>query len=262
MKRRSIIFAVAAVALTSLLAAAATASAVASKPTLTVSVKGQGRVTSKPAGINCPTKCKAGFKSGGSVTLVAHPASGWKLSKWTGACKGTKGSCALKLSASKSVTVRFAQIPSTGGGGGGGGSNPPPPPPTTGTAPVGHYVGKTADNENWSFDIAGNGFQLTNLQTGQMNQSCEPPDITLSGGDLTDPGPETVNQDGTFSLSFTLNGTVGTDASTDTFTITGAVKADGTASGTYKEDTSFTDSSSGTAYSCTTGNQTWTATKQ
>jgi hypothetical protein len=259
MKRRSIMFAVAAVALTSMLVATATASTNAAKPSLTVAVKGKGKVTSKPSGINCPAKCKAGFKSGGSVTLVAHPASGWKLSKWSGACKGTKGSCALKLASSKSARAVFTEIPSSGGGGGGSGGGGGGSPPPTGVAKPGHYAGKTADNENWSFDIGSDGLSLANLQTGQINQSCQPPDITLAGGNLTDPGPETINQDGTFSFSATLSGSVGGNPSTDVITIAGAVKSDGTASGTYKEDTTFTDSSTGTAYSCTSGNQTWTA---
>ena len=132
------------------------------------------------------------------------------------------------------------------------------PPPVQG----GHYAGTTADNEMWAFDVSADGTSLTNLHTGQINESCTPPDFTLAGGNLTDPGPVQVNPDGTFSISGTINGSVGGNPSTDVITITGKINPDGTASGTYKEDTTFTDSSSGTAYSCTSGNQTWTATKQ
>ena len=113
----------------------------------------------------------------------------------------------------------------------------------------------------WQFDITSDGLHLANLQTGQINESCDPPDITLSGGNLTDPGPEAVGADGTFSISGTINGSVGGNPSTDKITITGTVKNDGTASGTYREDTSFTDGSTGTAYNCTSGSQTWTASK-
>jgi hypothetical protein len=42
----------------------------------------------------------------------------------------------------------------------------------------------------------------------------------------------------------------------DTFTITGQISG-GVATGTYREDTSFT--TNGVSYGCTTGNQTWSA---
>jgi hypothetical protein len=250
MKWRRITFAVAAVALTSLLAATALASAVVARPSLTVRVTGQGRVTSSPGGIHCPTKCHAGFRHGASVHLIAHPASGWQLAGWSGACKGA-AACAVKLTASKAVRVTFTQVPVTPPG---GGNNSPPPVPT---AVPGHYNGTTGDNELFTFDIGSDGISLLNLQTGQINESCDPPG-NLSGGNLSAAGPLPVGFDGNFSINATLNGSVDGNPSTDTITITGHV-ANGTASGTYREDTSFTDN--GTAYSCTSGNQTWTASK-
>lgn len=135
---------------------------------------------------------------------------------------------------------------------------PPPPPPPPAAAVPGHYSGTTADNELWAFDIGADGLSLTNLQTGQINESCNPSDITLSGGNLSFPGPFLVASDGSFTINATVGGTISGNPVTGTVTITGKASG-GTASGTYREDDSFTYND--TAYSCTTGDQTWTASK-
>jgi subtilisin family serine protease len=155
---------------------------------------------------------------------------------------GAKGKIVRTLARSGTVSVVWKAPP------------PPPPPPA---ATPGHYVGSTADHELWAFDIGAGGLSLANLQTGQINESCTPPDYYLSGGDITEPGPFTVNRDGSFSINLTESLQVGGDAGTDVIAITGRISG-GIASGTYRVDTSFSDN--GTAYSCTTGNQTWTAT--
>jgi hypothetical protein len=134
---------------------------------------------------------------------------------------------------------------------------PPPPPPPPPAATPGHYVGKTADNELWAFDIGTDGLSMTNLQTGQINESCEPP-AYLSGGNLTFWGPIPVARDGSFAISTTLNGTVDNSPASDTIKITGRI-AGGTASGTYRVDTSF--SANGQGYSCSSGDQAWTASR-
>jgi hypothetical protein len=133
----------------------------------------------------------------------------------------------------------------------------PAPPPKPAALP-GHFEGKTADNELFAFDIAPDGRTLTNLQTGQMNQSCEPA-AYLSGGNVSATGPFPVALDGSFTITGSFTGTVGGSPSTNNVMFTGHVSA-GTASGTYREDTFFS-ASDGTGYSCTTGNQTWTAIK-
>src|SRR5690242_8384150 len=145
MKRRSIIFAVAAVALTSLLAASATASTNAAKPSLKVSVSGKGKVTSSPAGVNCPGKCKLAVKKGASVRLAAHPATGWKLSKWSGACKGG-GGCTVKLTSSKSVKAVFVLKQAAGPTGPTGPTGPGNPPPTP-LVRAGGYTGTTSQGK-------------------------------------------------------------------------------------------------------------------
>ena len=76
---------------------------------------------------------------------------------------------------------------------------PPPPPPAPGGTP-GHYEGRTRrtrSSGSTSRPTAGS----TNLQTGQINESCDPP-AYLSGGNI---GPVTatfpVALDGNFTIS-------------------------------------------------------------
>lgn len=133
-------------------------------------------------------------------------------------------------------------------------TEPPPPPPA---AVPGHYEGRSSQNEIFNFDVTVDGRGLTNLQTGQVNQSCDPP-AYLSGGNVTAPGPYQVALDGTFAFGGTFTGTVGTSISTNTLTVAGRVSG-GTASGTFREDTTFT--SNGAAFTCSSGDQTWTATR-
>ena len=75
----------------------------ASAAQVTVSLSGNGTVTSNPAGINCPTTCSAGFNSGSSVTLTASPASGSTFSGFSGACTGT--TCQLTPSSGQNANV-------------------------------------------------------------------------------------------------------------------------------------------------------------
>jgi hypothetical protein len=164
------------------------------------------------------------------------------------------------LGRSKRITVAWA-APDEGGQTTPPGTPPPSPPPSPSPSPAvtpGHYEGKTADGESFRFDIAANGRSLTNLQTGQINETCDPP-AYLSGGNLTAPGPYPVGLDGSFTISATLNGMVSGSPSTIKAAITGRISA-GAASGTYRVDTSFT-AADGTGYNCSSGNQTWTASK-
>jgi hypothetical protein len=75
--------------------------------TLSVSLAGSGTVTSSPSGISCGSTCSASFASGTQVTLSEAPSSGYIFSGWSGACSGA-GSCAVTMSAAKSVTATFA----------------------------------------------------------------------------------------------------------------------------------------------------------
>lgn len=83
---------------------------------LSVSVNGQGTVTSSPAGIACGADCEESYPSGTLVRLTATPASGQRFSGWSGegiACPGTEP-CSITLSAARHVVASF-QPDSPGG---------------------------------------------------------------------------------------------------------------------------------------------------
>jgi hypothetical protein len=106
---------------------------------------------------------------------------------------------------------------------------------------------------------------VTGLVTGQTNESCNPDDFGLYGGNLH-LGSYTVRvgSDGTFKTDVTINGTIDingdSDPTTDHITITG--KFNGvTATATLLDITQFTDQKTSIAYTCSSNPQTWTATK-
>ncbi len=80
---------------------------------LTVSVQGQGKVTSSPAGINCglgSTTCDATFPSGSQVTLTATPATtgGWKFNHWERSCEGsTSPTCTVTMNSDLQAKAVF-----------------------------------------------------------------------------------------------------------------------------------------------------------
>lgn len=213
------------------------------KKTLTVSVNGSGRLVSSPRGVNCFTVCSVKFRKGTNVRLVPIANPGWQFSGWSGACRGA-GGCAVRMNSAHVVLVTFTQ-------------KPPPPPPI----PLGHYTGKTADNENWQFDVvaSGGGEAVANLQTGQMNMSCNPADYYLYGGNLAAQGPYALDSQGGFTIDLNYPNTVGSSASIDTAHITGHITTTGVAAGTYQKNTQF--STNGISYNCSTGVQSWTGSK-
>ncbi len=73
-----------------------------------------GRVTSNPAGVDCPGTCAAPFNAGTMVTLTPTADSGFQFNGWLGACTGS-GACVVSMDGGKSVTAQFG--------------DPPPPPP-------------------------------------------------------------------------------------------------------------------------------------
>jgi phospholipase C len=73
---------------------------------LSLTVTGNGTVTSNPPGINCPSTCTANFASGSSVSLTATAASGSVFSGYGGACSGT--SCTLVLQNNQTVSAAFS----------------------------------------------------------------------------------------------------------------------------------------------------------
>lgn len=76
---------------------------------LTVSVAGKGTVRGAGAQIVCPGRCSAGVESYSPVALRALPARGWKLKRWSGACRGSTPTCRLPMSAVASARATFVR---------------------------------------------------------------------------------------------------------------------------------------------------------
>jgi hypothetical protein len=74
---------------------------------LTASFSGKGKIVSSPAGISCPPRCGAQFDADSTVSLRAVPAKGYKLTGWTGACKGKAARCSVTMSGNKSARATF-----------------------------------------------------------------------------------------------------------------------------------------------------------
>ena len=68
--------------------------------------RGQGTVTSVPAGIQCGTDCFEAYPTGTSVTLSAVGAPGSAFVEWSGACTGT-GPCVLSMDMPRTVWASF-----------------------------------------------------------------------------------------------------------------------------------------------------------
>jgi hypothetical protein len=142
-------------------------------------------------------------------------------------------------------------------------SPPPPPPPAPPVATPGHYEGRSSFNEAFAFDVSADGKSVLNLRTGQVNESCSPSSFTLSGGNLSAPGPYSIAADGSFTISSSFSIAVSfSDGSVATgprkVAITGRFTS-GAATGTIRTDTSL--SWKDADYSCSSGDQTWTASK-
>ena len=78
---------------------------------LAVSRGGKGVVRSADGKLTCPSRCAASFDSFVPVALQAVPAKGWKLKRWTGACKGSARTCKVPMSASASARAVFVKKP-------------------------------------------------------------------------------------------------------------------------------------------------------
>ncbi|MDX1411473.1 MAG: Ig-like domain-containing protein, partial [Nitrospirales bacterium] len=77
--------------------------------TLSVSITGNGSVTSSPTGIQCSSgTCSTSYSGGGSVTLTAKADKRWNFAGWSGACSGT-GECVVQVSTDRMVGAIFSQ---------------------------------------------------------------------------------------------------------------------------------------------------------
>jgi Divergent InlB B-repeat domain len=95
--------------------------------TLTITVGGKGTVATSAGACQAvgPSKtCVQHFKAGVSVVLTARPAAGQSFLGWSGACKGTKATCTVKLTTAQTVTANFS-------------AKAGPPPQSAALAPIG-----------------------------------------------------------------------------------------------------------------------------
>ena len=96
---------------------------------LSVTLNGNGSVTSSPAGINCgsgSTSCSANFPAGQQVTLTSVAANGWGPLGWTGACAGSLNTCFITMSGPQPVTENFGTMLTVSFNGGGSIQGPVP----------------------------------------------------------------------------------------------------------------------------------------
>jgi hypothetical protein len=73
---------------------------------LTVTLEGGGRVTSRPAGIDCGDRCDAAFAEGSTVELLQEADEGSVFTGWGGACSGTEG-CRVTMTQDRTVAAGF-----------------------------------------------------------------------------------------------------------------------------------------------------------
>jgi hypothetical protein len=69
---------------------------------------GSGTVTSSPAGIHCPKKCRHRFTWRKLVTLKAKASTGSVFAGWSGACAGRRLTCKLRVDDSLKVIAKFS----------------------------------------------------------------------------------------------------------------------------------------------------------
>jgi hypothetical protein len=85
-------------------------------PRLTLTVAkpgtGSGEVVSTPVGVACGPHCQAGFQENATVTLKATAAAGSVFARWGGCEAEPGGECEVTMSAAKTVTAVFNEVPS------------------------------------------------------------------------------------------------------------------------------------------------------
>jgi len=75
---------------------------------LTVGVLGRGNVFTSIAASLCQRRCRLPVTSYQSVSLRAVAATGWRFTRWTGACRGTRSICRLPMTSNTAATAVFA----------------------------------------------------------------------------------------------------------------------------------------------------------
>jgi hypothetical protein len=227
------------------------------RQTLVVVVSGAGRVVSSPAGIACSRTCSARFASGTRVRLTPRARKGAHFVRWGGACSG-RAACAVRLSAARLVTARFA-----------GGAVRTRPKQTAAGRPVaepGSYSGANPQNGyGFTFSVSPGGRSLVNVSIPYVKIACVPP---LSGAPSLDHlgiARGTVRADGSFTATGSQSGVFAGLPARFTYSFTGSFQGlntagRATAAGSFREDIAFADGG-GTRHTCTSNDQFWSATR-
>jgi len=74
--------------------------------TVALAGNGTGKVTSNPAGINCPGTCSATYAQGTQVTLSEAAGASMYFGGWSGACTGTT-TCSVTVNSAENITATF-----------------------------------------------------------------------------------------------------------------------------------------------------------
>ncbi len=74
---------------------------------LQVKVTGKGKVTG--AGIACPSRCAVVLAGGSVARLVAKPATGWKVKRWSGPCSSASARCSAPVTSATTARITFVK---------------------------------------------------------------------------------------------------------------------------------------------------------
>lgn len=76
---------------------------------LTISITGKGRVQPSSSAAGCAARCQLSVVSYQAVSLRAVAATGWRFSRWAGACRGTRPTCSLPMTRAEAARAVFAK---------------------------------------------------------------------------------------------------------------------------------------------------------
>lgn len=75
---------------------------------------GGGTIRSTPDGILCGVICRASFRRGTGIVLVARPGLHFTLQRWSGACSGDAPRCTVRLTGPTAAVASFMPKPGHG----------------------------------------------------------------------------------------------------------------------------------------------------
>lgn len=184
---------------------------------LTTTTSGAGTISSSPSGIACGTSCSATFIADSSIILTATPTAGNVFTTWGGACSGTTPTCAVTMSAARSVSASFAPSPASPI------SLSLTPSQISGVAPLGVFFDASASTStrttlpfheikySWNFgDPANDATWAFGAQPGLLSKN-------VASGPITGHLFETP---GTYTVTLTAFDGVNTKTSNTTITVT------------------------------------------